>query len=306
MRVIITGGTGLIGSALANDLFKDHHEVFILSRHPDKYKSSFPPGVHHIHWNAVNSKGWGHLADDIDAIVNLAGENLASGRWNHERKNRFRDSRLNAGEAIVEAVKRVSNKPHMVIQASAVGYYGPTGNEEIHEDSPPGHDFLAKLCLEWEDSTAPVEDMGVRRAIIRTGIPLTPKGGVLPRFLLPFRLFLGGPLGSGNQWFPWLHINDQVLAIRYLIENENLSGPFNLSAPEPVTNRQFARTLGQVLNRPSFLRVPSLALKLLFGEMATIILDGQRQIPKRLLETGFKFQFSKLEPALRNLLDRNT
>ena len=209
------------------------------------------------------------------------------------------------GAAIVEAVKRVSNKPHVIIQASAVGYYGPTGNEEIHEDSPPGQDFLAKLCLEWEDSTAPVADIGVRRAIIRTGIPLTPKGGVLPRFLLPFRLFLGGPLGSGNQWFPWLHINDQVRAIRYLIENEKLSGAFNLSAPEPVTNRQFARTLGQVLNRPSFIRVPPLAVKMLFGEMATIILDGQRQIPKRLMETGYKFQFSKLEPALRNLLDRN-
>jgi uncharacterized protein len=304
MRVIITGGTGLIGSALAKNLSKDGHEVIILSRQPEKYKGSLSANVLTTRWNAVDSDGWEHLANGVNAIVNLAGENLSSGRWNQEQKQRFRNSRLNAGEAIVDAVKKVSIKPGVIIQASAVGYYGPTGDEIIQEDNPPGQDFLAKLCLEWEASTAPVDEMGVRRAIIRTGIPLTTKGGVLPRFLLPSRLFVGGPLGTGDQWFPWLHIKDQVRAILFLIENKVLSGPFNLSAPYPVTNRQFAQNLGQVLNRPSFMRVPSLALKILFGEMATIILDGQRVVPKRLQEAGFEFLFKKVKPALRDLLDK--
>ncbi len=302
MRVIIAGGTGLIGRALAADLVQDGHHVIVLSRTPERYTGRLPAGVQVERWDARRAEGWAHLADGADAIVNLAGENIAAGRWTPERKRRIRESRLNAGRAVVEAVQAASNRPRVVVQASAVGYYGPCGDEEVTENHPPGSDFLARVCVEWEASTAPVEELGVRRPILRTGIVLSTEGGALPRMLPPFKLGLGGRLGSGRQWFPWIHIRDEVRAIRFLVEREDASGPYNLTAPNPVTNAEFTRALGRVLGRPALLPVPALALKVLFGEMATVLLDGQRAVPRRLLEAGFSFEFTDVEAALRDLL----
>lgn len=302
MRVIIAGGTGLIGRALAADLVQDGHHVIVLSRTPERYTGRLPAGVQVERWDARSAEGWAHLADGADAIVNLAGENIAAGRWTPERKRRIRESRLNAGRAVVEAVQAASNRPRVVVQASAVGYYGPCGDEEVTENHPPGSDFLARVCVEWEASTAPVEELGVRRPILRTGIVLSTEGGALPRMLPPFKLGLGGRLGSGRQWFPWIHIRDEVRAIRFLVEREDASGPYNLTAPNPVTNAELTRALGRVLGRPALLPVPALALKVLFGEMATVLLDGQRAVPRRLLEAGFSFEFTDVEAALRDLL----
>lgn len=303
MRVIITGGSGLIGRALTTDLARNSHEVIIISRRPERI-IGLPAGVRAERWDGRTAEGWYSLADGADAIVNLAGENISSGRWTDERKHTILQSRLNAGQAVVQAVKAVTHKPRVVIQASGIGYYGPCGNEEITEETPPGHDFLAGLAVEWESSTASLEALGVRRAVIRTGVVLSTEGGALPRMLLPFRFFVGGRLGSGRQWFPWIHIADEVGAIRFLIESEDASGPFNLSAPIPLTNTEFSHLLGQQLRRPALMPTPEFALRLLFGEMATALLDGQRAIPKRLLQLGFRFRFPEAGPALRDLLGR--
>jgi len=300
MRVIITGGTGLIGRALVADLTKDDHETIVLSRRPER-AAGLPAEVRVERWDAQTAEGWGSLADGADALVNLAGENIA-GRWTASRKRRIRESRLNAGRAVVQAVELAGVKPRVVVQASGAGYYGPRGDEEVVEEEPPGSDFLGQLAIEWEASTAPVERMGVRRAVIRSGAVLSTEGGAFPPMLLQSRLFLGGPLGSGRQWLPWIHIADEARAIRFLIENERAQGPFNLVAPYPLTSVEFNRALGRVMRRPAFMPVPAFALRLLAGEMSTVLLDGQRAIPRRLLDLGFAFRFPKAEEALRDLL----
>ncbi len=301
MRVLITGGSGLVGRALATNLARDGSEVIIISRRPERV-IGLPAGVSAKWWDGHTTEGWSSLVDGVDAIINLAGENISSGRWTKERKRRILESRLNAGQVVVQAVKAAHRKPRVVIQASGVGYYGPCGDEEITEEMPPGHDFLAKVAAEWETSTASLETLGVRQVVIRTGVVLSTAGGALPRMLLPFRLFVGGRLGSGGQWFPWMHIADEVGAIRFLIESETTNGPFNLTAPVPLTNAEFSRLLGQRLRRPTLMPIPGFTLRLLFGEMATILLDGQRAIPRRLLQLGFTFQFPEAGSALRDLL----
>lgn len=304
MRVIITGGAGLIGRALTANLTADGNEVIILSRAPER-ATDLPAGVRAERWDARSADGWGGVADGCDAIVNLAGESL-SARWTAKRKRRIRESRLNGGQAVVEAVERARVKPRVVIQASGAGYYGPRGDEEVLEDAPAGSDFLGRTAVEWENSTAAVESLGVRRAVIRSGVVLSTTGGAFPLMLLPFRLFAGGPFGSGRQWFPWIHIADQVRAIRFLIENDAAQGPFNLTAPGPVTNADFGRALGRVLRRPSFVPAPAFALRLFLGEMSTVLLDGQRAVPRHMLDFGFTFRFPEVEAALRDLLDRRS
>ena len=305
MRVIITGGTGLIGKHLVASLVKDDHEVIVLSRSPALAKG-LPARVRVEGWDAKSAKGWGALADGADAIVNLAGASIAGEsffptRWTPEYKKLIIDSRVNAGRAVVEAVEQAAQKPRVVIQSSAVGYYGPHGAEPITEETPPGSDFLAQVCVEWEKSTAAVEPMGVRRAVIRTGVVLSFDGGALLRLALPFKLFAGGPLGSGKQPFPWIHPDDETGAMRFLIDNDNASGAFNLSAPNPLTNAEFGRVLGKVMGRPSLMPVPGFAFNILFGEVATVVLDGQRVLPKRLLDMGYTFKFPEAEAALRDL-----
>jgi uncharacterized protein (TIGR01777 family) len=303
MRIIITGGSGLVGQALTESLTADKHEVTILSRHPERVKS-LSAGVKVKKWDGRSAAGWGHLANGADAIVNLAGENIAAGRWTDERKQRIRESRVNAGRAVVEAVRAATNKPEVVIQASAVGYYGARGAEEVTEETSRGDDFLTQVCMDWEASTTPVEELSVRRVIIRTGVVLSPKDGAFPKMVLPFKLFAGGPLGNGRQYLPWIHLADEVAAIRFLIEQKTASGPFNLTAPTPLTNAEFGHVLGKVLKRPAFLPTPSLALQLIFGEMSKVLLDGQRALPERLQQMGFVFSFSEPEAAVADLLSR--
>jgi uncharacterized protein (TIGR01777 family) len=308
MRVIITGGGGLIGRAMTESLAGDGHEVIILSRNPAKV-SQLPAGARAVAWDAKTAAGWGPLADGADAIVNLAGESLKGtgfipSRWTERRKQLIRQSRLEAGAAVVQAVQQASRKPKAVLQASAVGYYGPREAEPVGEQDGPGGDFLASVCAAWEASTAEVEQLGVRRAVVRTGLPLTLKGGAFPLLVLPFRLFSGNTFGSGRQFYPWIHFSDAIAAWRYLIENPKASGAYNLSAPNPASNRDFARTLGRVLRRPVWLPVPRFALQLALGEVSTVVMDGQRAEPKKLLKEGFKFSYPDLESALRDLLGK--
>ena len=301
MRVIITGGTGLIGRALSEVLSNDGNEVIVLTRNP-RQDATLPANVRQVKWDAATAEGWGELADGAGAIVNLAGEGIADGRWSEERKKRIYSSRVNAGKAVVEAVTAASTKPKVVIQSSAVGYYGPHKDEILTETASPGSDFLAQVCFDWEASTAAVEAMGVRRAIIRTGIVLSNKGGAWPRIVLPFKLFAGGPIGSGQQYWPWIHLADEVNAIRFLIENEGGHGVFNLCAPTPLTNKAFSQKLGEVMGRPALLPVPSFALKIAFGEMSTVLLDGQRAVPKHLEELGYTYKYPSAEAAFKDLV----
>lgn len=306
MRVIITGGTGLIGRALAAELVSAGYEVILLSRRPEQV-AGLPSGVRAERWDGRTADGWGKLADGAAAIVNLAGENLAGegffpSRWTPELKERIVRSRLNAGAAVVEAVKAAAVRPRVVIQSSGIGVYGPRQDEELSEEAPAGSDFLATLAVQWEASTAEVEALGVRRAVIRTGAVLSRAGGALTRMVLPFRLFAGGWFGSGRQWLSWIHMADQVAAIRFLIENPQASGLFNLCAPQPLTGRDFGRCIGRIMGRPAFLPVPAIVMRLVFGEVTTVVLDGQRALPKRLLDSGFRFRFPDAESALRELL----
>lgn len=307
MRLIITGGTGLIGRALANSLTHDKHEVIVLSRNRNK-TAGLAASVQVVEWDARTAQGWGALADGADAIVNLAGESLAGegfppSRWTPERKQHIHDSRVNAGKAVLEAISAAKTKPTVLIQSSAVGYYGVHSDENITEAAPIGNDFLANVCKDWEASTAAVESMGVRRVVIRTGIMLSTKGGALPLFSLPFKLFVGGPIGGGKQQMPWIHIDDEIAAIRYLIDTPVATGVFNLSAPEPLNNAALARVMGRVMGRPSFFPTPGMVFKIAFGELSTLLLDGQRAVPKHLLDSGFKFKYPEAEAALRDLFN---
>lgn len=309
MRVIITGGTGIIGSTLARSLSADSHEVIVLSRSPQQKKGLLPPNVRVEQWDGMSAAGWGALADGADAIVNLAGESIGGKRvppprWTPERKQRILQSRLHAGAAVMEALHSVKNKPRVLVQASAVGYYGSRGDEVLTEDSPPGSGFLAQVCVDWEQSTAAAEALGVRRAVIRSGVVLDPRDNAFQSLILPFKFFIGGPIGSGRQYFSWIHIEDEVRAIRFLIENEQTRGIYNLTAPQPLPNREVARILGRVMRRPSFVPVPAFALKLALGEVASVVLDSQRVLPQRLQEAGFTYRFPDFESAMRHLLGR--
>jgi uncharacterized protein (TIGR01777 family) len=309
MRILIAGGTGLIGRALIDLLLPEGHDLIVLTRDPAR--AALPAGVQVAGWDARTAQGWAHLVEGADAMVNLAGESIAGtgaipARWTAARKRRIRESRLNATRAVVEAIEQAREKPNVLVQGSAVGFYG--GREDdvvLDEDAPAGDDFLAEVAVAWEAASEPVEAMGVRRALARTGLVLSATGGSLPPTLLPFKLFLGGPLGHGQQWWPWIHIRDEVRALYFLITEPRAAGPFNLVAPNPVTNREFAQTLGRVLGRPALLHTPATILRLALGEMADLLLKGQRAVPKRLLELGFEFAYPDLEGALRDLLRKS-
>ncbi len=301
MHIAITGASGLIGRALIGILREEGHTITAFSRKPDIHKAQFPQ-VRWVRWNPNDTVGMARVLKEADAVVNLMGENIASSRWTEKRKKALYESRVANGKALASALRAAEPRPAVLIQASAVGYYGARGDEPVDENTPPGDDFLARLCVDWEASTALVEELGMRRAIIRTGIVLSTQGGALPRLMLPIKLGVGGPLGNGKQWMPWIHITDEVKAIAFLIANENASGPFNLTAPKPVTNAEFTKTLARKLHRPAFMKVPGAALKILLGEMAEMLLTGQRALPSRLLELGYKFSYPNLEDALDNLL----
>ncbi len=302
MHIIITGGTGLIGQALTKSLLADGHRVTILTRSPEKPRPQLD-GATLVRWDGRTADGWGHLADGAGAIVNLAGAGVAEKRWTAARKSLIHDSRLHAGQAVMTAISATAQKPPVLIQSSAVGYYGEnTDDTPLTETAPPDSDFLAQVCVEWEAATAVAESLGVRRAVIRTGVVLATEGGALPRMALPFRFFVGGCIGSGKQWIPWIHIADEIAAIRFLLENDSARGAFNLTAPNPVTNTEFSRELARALHRPALFPVPPVALKLAFGELASVLLGGQRAVPAKLQSLGFKFQFPDIAAALQNLV----
>jgi uncharacterized protein (TIGR01777 family) len=304
LRVLIAGGSGLIGRAVAAPLAAQAHEVVVLSRDPARV-GDLPRGVRAVRWDGRTGEGWEPLLTPDTALLNLAGESIAGGRWNAERKRRIRASRLDAGGAVVDAVRQAAaagRAPAVLLQASGVGYYGDAGDRVLTEDDPPGHDFLGEVSVAWEASTAAVEALGVRRVLLRTGVVLERAAGALPKMLLPFRLGIGGPLGSGRQWFPWIHVADEAAAILFLLAAAAARGPYNLTAPQPVTNRALASALGRQLHRPSLLPTPGLALRLALGEMADALLRSQRVVPRNLLAAGYRFRFPDLAAALHDLL----
>jgi hypothetical protein len=304
-RVIIAGGSGFIGRSLCRALLAKGYQVSVLTRGAARQPLMTPQGpVPAFHsWDGRSASGWGHMVDGAYALVNLVGESLASSRWSSAKKERLLRSRLTAGQAIVEAVTQVRVKPRVLVQASGSGYYGSRGDEPLDEFSAAGRGFLADLAMRWESSTQAVEGMGLRRVIARSGVVLGRGGGLLERMLLSFRLYLGGAFGNGRQGFPWIHLDDEVGALVFLLEHPQASGPFNLVAPENVTNLGFCLALAKALDRPCGFNIPAVVLRLVFGEMADeLLLSGNMAFPKHLLELGYVFQYPKLEQALKQLL----
>jgi len=299
MKVLIAGGTGQIGRLLISRLLEEDHAVWVLGRNPQK--ANLPHGVQVVGWDGRSPVGWQHILEEVDAVVNLTGENLGAARWSAQRKALMRSSRLEPAKAIVDAIAASTHRPALLLQSSAVGYYGISPNQEVDENSPAGGDYLSQLVVDWENASRPVEALGVRRLIVRQGIVLDDREGALPRMLLPFRLFAGGPVGSGKQWISWISRKDIADAILHLLKSETATGVYNLTSPQPLTNEEFGKTIAKVLRRPYWMPIPAFILRILFGEMAIVVLEGQRAIPRRLLESGFRFQYSDLKSALVEL-----
>lgn len=297
MRISVTGSSGLIGSALVPALTAEGHEVARVVRSATAGGAwRWDPGAGHVDARAVNG---------MDAVVHLSGENIAAGRWTAARKARIRDSRRHGTRVMAEAVAGADPRPKALLCASAMGFYGDRGDESLTEASAPGRGFLPEVSREWEAACAPARDRGVRVVHLRFGIVLSPAGGALAKMLLPFRLGVGGVVGSGRQWWSWVSLDDVLGAIRHALVTPGLAGPVNVTAPNPVTNADFTRTLGRVLSRPTLFPVPAFAARLAFGEMAdALLLASARVVPERLLQTGYAFRHPELEPALRHLLGR--
>lgn len=300
MKVLIAGGTGLIGKQLIRSIISDGHTVVLLSRSADRLPQV--KGMTAVKWDGKTTSGWTGLMEDVDAVVNLAGETIGRFPWTEKRKKKFRDSRVAAGNALSDAIEKSRIRPSVFIQASAVGFYGPRGDEEVDESASSGGDFSSRLCVDWEDSSKRIEDLGIRRVIIRTGIVLDEKGGILQQMALPSKFFLGGRLGSGRQGIPWIHIDDEVNAIIFLIENNAARGVFNLSAPVPVSNAEFMRQVSFSLHRPYWFHVHQNFIKLVLGEMSTLLLNGQFVVPRKLLNLGFDFKFVTIDRAMDDLI----
>ena len=299
---MITGGSGLIGRKLISCLLQSHHEVTLISRTPEKAGKYFT-GVQVKYWDVKNLEALTDILDGADAVINLAGESIGGKRWSIIQKERILSSRIESTHAIIGAIKQSKRKPSVLLNASAVGYYGNVPEGEVTEAGLQGKGFLADVCAQWEAEALKVQEAGVRVVLLRTGIVLANTGGALRNILLPFRFFLGGPLGSGRQWFPWIHLQDEANAILFAMENECIAGQLNLAAPESVRMSEFCRILGKITHRPSLVQVPACVLKFMLGEMAVpLLLYGQKMIPKKLIDAGFKFQFPNLEYALRDLL----
>lgn len=299
MRIAIIGGKGLIGRSLAHELADAGHVPVVLSRHAATGEQQGTAQV--LHWDGKSEKQLADLIDGLDALVNLAGESIGASRWTKKRLGEIYDSRLIPGKAISNAWAMMTCPPATLIQASAVGFYGST-DRPTDENYRQGKDQLAQLCREWEASTQPVVGRGTRHVIIRSGVVFDRSHGILPQMALPFRLFAGGPIGSGNQWVSWVHIIDEVRAIRWLLERSTLTGVFNLTSPNPVTNAEFGRTLAKVIHRPYWFPVPAFALRMALGKMSGLILEGQKVVPSRLAASGFEFRYPDLDKALSNLL----
>jgi uncharacterized protein (TIGR01777 family) len=314
MKVIIAGGSGLLGSALVAALSDEHHEVVVLTRRSGTAGAAgltphaagvrpLAAGVKNAQWTPDGeAAAWTSALEGADAVVNLAGESIGAGRWSATRKQQIVDSRVLATRSLVKAIAASSTPPPVFISGSAVGYYGPCGDEVVTEESPAGADFLAHVCATWEAEAARASSSSVRVVRLRTGLVLDRRGGALPRMLLPFRLGIGGPLGSGRQYWPWIHIDDWVRLVRWAIVTPALIGPVNATSPDPVPNAEFARSLGRAMHRPSLLPTPGFALRLMLGEMADgLLLSGQRAVPANASSAGFAFRYSRLDGALASL-----
>ncbi|HYI00763.1 TIGR01777 family oxidoreductase [Hyalangium sp.] len=300
MKVALTGATGFLGPGLVQGLLEAGHQVHILGRNLEQALAKLPTGVTGAVFRAGEPLAPEALGG-AQAVIHLAGEPVSQ-RWNHDAKQRIRDSRVLGTRAVVEAM-RAAGTVQRFVSASAVGYYGGAhGAEPLTEESAPGKDFLAGVCQGWEAEAQRAREVGLRTAVARMGVVLHPEGGALHTMLPPFRMGAGGRVGSGKQYVSWIHRADAVAALRFLVENPELEGPINVTAPEPVSNAEFAHTLGTVLGRPSVMHVPGFVLKAALGEMAMVALEGQRVLPRRLTEAGFSFRFPRLEEALRELL----
>ncbi len=309
MNILITGGNGFIGRALSQALRNSGHTVIITTRRKTTEK-------HILTWNPPALIPSDTISN-IDAVINLAGESIASGRWTGERKERILSSRINTTRTLLESIKKIPpssplekrgrgdfKKPKVLISASAIGYYGPRGDEYVTEDAPPAGDFLANVCRAWEEEAIKAKEFGVRVVTVRIGGVLESDGGALPPMTTPFKFFLGGPIGNGKQWFSWIHRDDIVGIIEYTLEDDSISGPVNLTAPQPVTNREFSSALGETLGRPSWLPVPEFMIKLTLGELGGILLTGQRVIPEKALKAGYQFKYQEVNEALRAIFSK--
>lgn len=297
MDILITGGTGFIGRELCKALYQEGHRLTVLSRQPEKVAALCGE-------NTVPIASLDQLspADRFDAIINLAGEPIFGPRWTIQRKRVLWDSRVNLTQQLVEYIRKTEHRPSVLISGSAIGYYGDRGDAIVVEKDECGQDFGASLCDAWERAALQAEQYGMRVCLLRTGLVMGPRGGFLQRMLLPFRLGLGGRIGNGQQWMSWVHLADHVAITMMLLKSSELTGAFNLTAPNPVSNREFTYSLGRALKRPAILPLPAAVLRLVFGDMANLLLGGQRVLPERLLEAGFRFRFATLNDALQDVL----
>lgn len=300
MHILLTGGTGLIGQALCRFWAGQGHQLTVWSRRPAEVATLCGQSVRGI-------ARLDELGDQpVDAIINLAGAPIADRPWTRKRRLLLWESRIGLTEQLLAWLGTRQQRPRLMISGSAVGWYGNSGERELDEDSPPAkEDFASQLCIAWEETAQRAEALGLRVVIVRTGLVLSNRGGFLQRLLTPFKFGMGGPIGNGRQWMPWVHVQDQIGAIDFLLNLADARGPYNVCAPNPVRNSEFAKTLAAILHRPAFMPMPALALKILLGELSVLLLGGQRVRPGRLLEAGFKFRFSDLHAALDDLLGRH-
>ena len=303
MKIIVAGGTGFLGRPLVEALAADRHEMVVLTRNG---AATPPGGARAVHWLPNGDAGpWAAELNGAGAIVNLAGESIAARRWSAEHKRRILDSRVNATHSLVGAIGTAAAPPSVFVSGSAVGYYGPLGDEIATETTPAGSDFLARVCAQWEAEANRASSPQTRVVCIRTGLVLEKDGGALPQMLPPFKLGAGGPVGSGRQYWPWIHRADWIGLVRWTLQTAAASGPINATAPNPVTNREFARALGRALHRPAFMPAPAFALRLMLGEMAdALLLSGQRAVPAKAQRLGFTFGYTDVETALRSIFGR--
>ena len=302
MKIIVTGGSGFIGSALIPRLVAEGHDVVLLSWNPIAARSRLDQRVKVEPWDGKTLASWETHVDGADAVINFAGEPLDVKRWSRTQKERIIGSRVGATSILVKAMQNAKRKPAVLVSASGVGYYGPVEEGEVTEEFPRGSDFLSEVTYQWEKAARSAETLGVRTVILRIAVVLGDNGGALRKMLVPFRMFVGGVLGSGRQWFPWIHRDDLVGVVMFALTNARISGTVNVVAPESVTMRGFCTTLGRVLHRPSWAPVPEFVLKAALGEMSEMVLTGQRAVPQKLEEYGYMFKFLKLESALRDVV----
>lgn len=301
-RILITGATGLIGSHICKELSDRGDILTIFTRNPDKAKRRLPYANEYVKWDYRKSEAWKVHLNSKDVVIHLAGANLSGKRWTTNYKKEIIDSRELSTQNLVTAISEAQTKPEVFICASGINYYGSKEDEILTEESDRGIDFAAKVCIKWETEASKAEQYGIRRISTRTAPVLTKEDGVLKKFLLPFKLFAGGPLGSGKQWFSWIHLEDAIRGYLFLIDNKSVNGAVNLTSPDPVRMNEFAKTLGKVLNRPALFKVPEFVLKIAVGEMSQIVTASLRVKPKKLEEHNFNFRSQKLKEALEDLL----